>query len=311
MDHFPPVSIPYNTVEIPYLGGEYDGQEFKGYPARQHWDLGKLLAGDLQGRTIADAGRFLQTWLYFGMIHEVLGVEMLMNDFVRVGRSQHRFVTTHKLQEYLRTWKSRVDQEKELDLGALANRNQRAVACLTYAYNVWFTFDEKEKDRLVGPQIGLSIHILASTLEHALNCVCEIPVADVPWRLERNQFLTQRMIDYGWCPSTVEQICVNNFVSFQYYASLLAAPSDPKRHKQCKAGDHGCSGKNVDNASYVTKHHLPHLECDFLEVDLDVLGDIVQAGNIPLVYLENKGLEASIKIVPFKPGMQYTALSHV
>ena len=312
MDHLPPVSNSYNAVKIPYLGAEYDGEVFTGYPSRQNWDLEKLQAGDLQNRTILDAGRFIQSWLYFGMMQEVLGIEILTAEFVRGDRPQERFVTTHKLQEYLQTWRLQVDQEKASgSVEVLINRNQRAVAYLTFAYDVWFNFDEDVRDRFIGPEIGLSIQILASTLEHALNCVCEIPVADLPWRLERNDFLTQRMIDYGWCPSVVEQICATNHLAFQYYASLLLAPSDPRVHEQCRAGHHGCSAKNIDDASYVTKHHLPQCKCEFITVDLNALRDIVRGGSIPLVYLEHKGPRTTVKIVPFRRGMQYTAISHV
>ena len=312
MDHLPPVSKSYNAVEIPYLGGEYDGEEFTGYPAQQNWDLEKLQAGDLQNRTALDAGSFIQSWLYFGMMQEVLGIDILTADFVRVDGSQKQFVTTHKLQEYLQTWRSQIDQEKASGpIEVLINRNKRAVACLTHAYNVWFNFDEDERNRFVSPEIGLSIHILASALEHALTSVCEIPVKDTSWRLERNDFLTQRMIDYGWCPSIVEQICATNHLAFQYYASLLLARSDPRVHEQCRAGHHGCSAKNVNNASYVTKHHLPDCKCELITVDLNALRDIVQGGGIPLVYLEHRGPRTTAKIVPFRRGMQYTAVSHV
>ena len=312
MDHFPPISHGYNPINVPFLGGEYDGEDFNGYPSRQCWDLGKLQTGDLQNKSPADAGKFLQSWLYFGMMHEVLGLRVPTTDFVRGSVSKKRFVTTHKLPEYLRSWKSQIDQERASGaVDVLTTRNKRAVACLTYAYNVWFNIGEEHRDRLVGPEIGLSIHILASNLEHALTCVCDIPVEDVPWRLERSDFLTLRMIDYGWCPSVVEQVCATNHIAFQYYASLLTARSDPRRHDHCKAGDHGCSAKQVDNANFETKHHTPHCGCDFVTAELDVLRDIVQGGGIPLVYLDREGTKTALKVVPFKPGMHYTALSHV
>ena len=312
MDHFPPISHKHNPINVPFLGGEYDGEDFNGYPGRQHWDLDKLQTGDLENRNTADAGQFLQSWLYFGMMQEVLGFRVPTADFVRGSVSKKRFVTTHKLREYLQRWKSQVDQEKASDaVDALTNRNKRAVACLNHAYNFWFNMDEKDRDRLVGPEVGLSIHILASNLEHALNCVCDIPVEDMPWRLERSGFLTRRMIAYGWCPSTVEQICATNYIAFQCYAIMLTASSDPRRHEQCKAGDPGCRAKQVDNAKYKTKHHLPHCGCDFITAELDVLRDIVQSGSIPLVYLDRKGWKTTLKVVPFKAGMHYTALSHV
>ena len=64
-------------------------------------------------------------------------------------------------------------------------------------------------------------------------------------------------------------------------------------------------------ATYVIKHHLPHCECEHITVDLDALRDIVRGGSIPLVYLEHKGPKTTIKIVPFRRGTQYTAVSHV
>ena len=115
MDHLPPVSNSYNAVEIPYLSGQYDGEESIGYPFRQNWDLEKLQAGDLQNRTIPDAGSFIQSRLYFGMMQQVLGIELLTVDFVRVDGSQKRFVTTHKLQEYLQKWRLQIEQEKASD----------------------------------------------------------------------------------------------------------------------------------------------------------------------------------------------------
>lgn len=243
MDHFPPVSNPYDPVEVPYLGGEYDGKDFQGYPARQSLDLPKLQEGDCQGQSAAEIACFLQTWLYFGMMHGVLGISIPVVDFVRVGDSHKRLVTTHK---YLHEWKLQVQQEKKSSSDdSLIPRNRDALTCLAHSYSFWFSLSEEQRDRFVGREIGLSIHILASTLEHALTSICDIPVISVPWRLTRSTFLTQRMLDHGWCPSVVEQICTKNHLAFQYYASLLATPSDTRQHENCRAGDAGCKVKDI------------------------------------------------------------------
>ena len=313
MDHFPPVHSPCNSVEVPYLDGTYDGGEFTDFPNRQGWNLDRLRPADVEGRTVTDAGRFLQAWLYFGMIHGVLGIEVDVSDFVRIDdRSQKRYITTQHLRAYLRKWRSQIE---ELQMSGrndiLASRNERAVTCLTYAYNYWFSLEEPERDRFVGPEIGLSIHILASALEHALTSVCDVSVRDVPWRLERNNFLDQRMINFGWCPSILEQIVTVNHLAFQYYASLLFPTSDVKQHEQCHAGDLGCNAKNVSHADLATKHRLPNCDCEFLKVENEAISNIVQEGNIPLLHLGNEGSKTVVKVVPFEKGMHYTALSHV
>ena len=312
MDHLPPLSNPHNVVEVPYLGGEYDGQEFEAFPARQHWDLERLKRGDYQGRSIAAVARFLQTWLYFGMLQTVLDIDIPTPDFVRVGDDGGRFITTRLLRTYLQNWKSQADREKasgEADLSD--SRNQRALDCLAYAHRFWFGLDEEYRDRVVGCEIGLSIHVLASALEHALTSVFDIPVQLAPWRLTRSAFVTRRMVGCGWCPSVVEQICSKNFLVFQYYASLLRAPSDAKVHENCRAGDPGCVAKNVVDASYVTRHHEACCDCEFIGIDMDGLRNIVQRDQIPLFYLDVDGPNTELKMVAFEKGMQYTALSHV
>ena len=312
MDHFPPVSNPHNPVEVPYLGGEYDEKDFEGYPARQSLDLRKLQEGDCQGQSMAAIARFLQTWLYFGMMQAVLGIKISVADFVRVGDSYKRSVTTQRLRKYLQEWKSQVVQEKTPNSDdSLIPRNQSALKCLACAHSFWISLGEEQRHMFIGREIGLSIHILASTLEHALTSICDIPVIDTPWRLMPNAFLTQRMLDYGWCPNVVEQICAQNHLAFQYYASLLASPSDPKQHEKCQAGDTGCVAKNIVDANYTTKHHQVGCECDSLAVDLNILRDIVQQDKIPLVHLEQHGPKTALKVVALEKGMHYTALSHV
>lgn len=312
MDHLPPVSRSYNPVQVPYLGGEYDGEDFEGYPMRQDLDLQRLQEGDLQGRSNADVARFLQTWLYFGLLHGVLGIEVSTQDFVRVEGSDRRYVKTQKLKEYLQRWRSLMDQERRGSSDdSFIPRNQRALECLTYSHAFWFGLDETQRNELVGGEIGLSIHILAATLEHALTSICDIPVLSVPWYLTRNTFLTQRMLKYGWCPIIVDQICLRQHLTFQYYASLLKAPSNPNEHAQCRVGDPGCKAKNILDDVYTTKHVEIGCKCEDVAIDISTLRDLVEKGDVPLVYLENDGTKPVLKLVGFEKGMQYTALSHV
>ena len=312
MEHLPPVVDPQDPLRIPYLGGEFDGKDFEGYPTRQGLDLQGLQQGDLQGRSRADVARFLQTWLYFGLLHGVLGIEIATKDFTRTGESDQRCITTQNLRDYLRRWRLIVDQERKGSSDdSCIPRNQRALECLTYSHAFWFVMDEKQRNDLVCSEIGLSIHLLASALEHALTSICDIPVVKVPWRLMRNDFLTQRMLRNGWCPSVIEQICTHQHLAFQYYASLLKAPSKPDEHIQCRAGDAGCKAKNVSNEIYATRHAEIDCKCEDIAVDLSQLRNLVDHGDVPLILVEHEAAKPTLKLVGFEKGMQYTALSHV
>jgi hypothetical protein len=108
MDHLPSVVEPYQPIEVLYLGNsKYDGLDFRGYPTKQHWQVGALLEGDLQGRTATQASQFLQTWLYFGMICKALvlneGDHIPWDDFTRTDLSNQRIIPTALLPDLLTT----------------------------------------------------------------------------------------------------------------------------------------------------------------------------------------------------------------
>lgn len=311
MDHLPPVSSPHNPVQVPYLGGIYDGEDFAGYPLREDWNLSQLQECNLGGRSLIDAQRFLQTWLFFGMLNEILDIEILTGDFVRMDGSQ-ALMTTHKLRSYLHTWKSRV--ESEMEEGAVdvtLRRNRRVTECLALSCTFWRGMDANMKGRLIAPEVELSIQILAVTLEHAVTSVCDIPVELAPWRLTRSSFVTDRMIRDGWCPTIIEQIWYPTHLTLLYYASLLGPPKDRLRHDGCVASNSLCEAKKMDYATYQTKHAKEGCECQFIGPDVEQLDGIVRKGRIPLLCLENGDSGPVLKVVELRNGMQYTAISHV
>src|SRR5436190_12720401 len=120
MDHLPKVKDRHEPIDIPYLGGEkYDGLDFGRYPGRQNWQISLLIDGDLQGRTALEAAQFLQTWLYFGMLHEALHLTeddvIDLKDFIRIDdKSRQKFITTHQLPEHLLNWQQQVKQMQDV-----------------------------------------------------------------------------------------------------------------------------------------------------------------------------------------------------
>ena len=121
MDHLPCPSIVDESIRVPYLSGPiYDNAGFDGYPQRMGWDFEKQefhCFFSPGGRTPQRAQAFLQSWLFFGMLSEVLGVcgiELKIDDFICDGSSQRitdvklvdakqsqPFVTTRDLYNYL------------------------------------------------------------------------------------------------------------------------------------------------------------------------------------------------------------------
>jgi hypothetical protein len=138
MDHLPKVNDPHESIDIPYLGGKkYDGLDFGGYPERENWQITLLVTGNLQRRTVVEAAQFLQTWLYFGMLHEALKLaednRIDLKDFIRIDdKSLQKFITTRQLPELLQNWHQRVKQIQ--DVSAYYERFR---ACMNHSCGVW------------------------------------------------------------------------------------------------------------------------------------------------------------------------------
>ncbi|MCJ1451371.1 hypothetical protein MMC28_001707 [Mycoblastus sanguinarius] len=331
MDHISPVINPHRAVQVPYLGGVYSGDRganypqrsgvaFADYPESEGWSLSHLQQGRLfqkhggkfYERSPLEVERFLQAWLYFGMIQEILGMAIPTADFVRLDESKASFITTEKLRSYLHRWKVRIDSDRALGLRETwSRRDQRITECLAFSYDFWKGITESVKNCLLPPEIELSIQILAMTLEHAVTSVCEIPVEMAPWRLARSHFVTNRMIEDGWCPSVVEQIWYPSHLTLQYYASLLGPPEKRLRHDDCAAGDSGCKAKNTVDSQYRTKHMETGCDCSAIAIDLKKLAQIIQDGGLPVLCLDYDGSKPYLEVVPLREGMHYTAISHV
>ena len=312
MDHYAPISNPHRPVRVPYLGGQYDDLDFAGYPSRHNWDIDRLREGDFQGASRRDAAQFLQTWLYFGLLHEVLDMPIAAADFFRPDGPQEYVITTAKLADYLRSWKLRSEQ---LSPGAREVHNDRVVEGFNSSYYVWRGFVDRERDHgnpnPIPPEIELSIQILATTLEHCANVAFDVPVAALPWRLARNPWLTRRMIGDGWCPTVIEQIWNPTHLAIQYYASILGPPARRLDHSTCEAGNRGCNARTVIDAVYVTEHKTVLCKCGFFGPNPEDLSRIVAASEIPLVSITWGASGPSLELVPFQHGLKYTVISHV
>ncbi len=171
MDHLPTVLEPYQPIEVPYLGGKrYDGLDFLGYPARQHWQVDALIEGDLQGRTLIEAAQFLQTWLYFGMIREALTFnaddQIPWDDFVRVNQFGQSIISTTRLPDLLTTLITNIRAAK-LHKGHIAYF-ERFRNCMELSCSVWKTLMQDTDGtalNLLSPEIMLSIQILGEDLD--------------------------------------------------------------------------------------------------------------------------------------------------
>lgn len=323
MDHFPSISDPHNPISVPYLGGSYANAEcFATFLSREEIDLEALQAGPLADDLLLDhQAKTLQAWFFFGMLREVLQLEVVEADFIQV-KDGRMWMTTRNLKEYLRRWKAEHETAKRYPI-ILDERKKRAQECIALSYEVWKDFDEGLFGQIVGQEVELSIQILAATLEHAVlsvSATCQdcgwiawVDMSYSLWRSNaRSDFLTQRMLKDGWCPSVVERICHPNHLSVQYLVSLYGPPT-MRDHRDCQTNDKGCRALTVMNDGYRTLHTIEGCSCEFLIPEMAETCRIIDEGGIPVLYLDNapgKG-KCKLKVEKHRKGIEYTSISHV
>lgn len=320
MDHFPPVAAPFHPLEVPYLGGVYDLNGFHNFDVRQRQDLGalqRLGSTDTENEEQNSTAGFLQAWFFFGLLDDVLQLPpenpLRPEDFIRTvddGNRVRKVMTTQRLREYLSIWKTEIDAAKTDETGErLRLRNERAIQTLKQAFEIWEEFENFTA--IVGPVVELSIQLLATSLEHALNCISDVGVEDLPWRTRGNLYLETQMVMFGWCPSLVQQLRYPTQLAFLYYAYLLGPPA-VTLHPGCKAHDRGCKQKQIANKICRPAHVRPGCNCATAAPDLEQLDAIVSADDIPILSIDISTPEAALRVTAFDPSkMQYTAFSHM
>jgi hypothetical protein len=319
MEHLPALQNPYQPLEARYLGGEYGDEHFN--------DLGSFLQstgqsletiqqGNFEPHSKEIVARFMQSWFYFGMLQEMLQIPIQASDFIgRRNEKGEANITTEKLRDYLAKWKDQIEIEEKKP-AILEMRNDRFIRCSRITHTAWKELGETFT-AILGPDIALSIHLLATCLEHAANSIAGIDVDDLPWRLTRNPIVTQRLIDMGWCPTIVEQTQSSCRVALPYFLTLLGPPKDQSHLLKvgapgCKVGDAGCSTKHVSNATFRLKHlNDCDQSCELVAADNDEIRKIVAKGGIPIAHLITDDRRPRIEVAELRGCMQYTAFSHV
>ena len=110
---------------------EYDGEGFMGFPERQGWDVTHLEKnGDLpdyesffRQREVEDVAILIQAWLFFGLMGEIFGKRVRVEDFTTLNDDGRKIIT---LQKFVRNqqWASWADDIRELPVDRRSDRIQ-------------------------------------------------------------------------------------------------------------------------------------------------------------------------------------------
>lgn len=323
MDHLP---TPKNAITnkraiVPYVClKDYDGGPFLTYPIREGVTHALPPDGKIPGgspywqheRTHPTPKQeqedFLQRWLFFGLIHELLGHRYRPEDLIRTVETDHgktSIVLTSGLVERLDKW---ID---DMHAGLVNPRHtyEHISECLRLAFATIYgagpDFD---------PHIKLSLASLGELFALAANRAYNVRDNKCPntfCRLIDHDYWRDPMLSSGWCPSQIKKN-FDSILSLQtlHFLTLLGQPAPDGFHRRCT--NDRCSAYQNDLATYKTKH-VTGCNCEHFSVDTKRLTEILETGSLPLLSIRKGDTfnELSVELVASQSTSPYIALSHV
>ncbi|KIW68464.1 hypothetical protein PV04_04406 [Phialophora macrospora] len=286
MDHFAipkgakHMKVPYNGAGPRYSTGPGG---FDGYPARCGWTAEHCKGqDDYGGRTPEQVEAFFQSWLYFGVLIEVLavaGVAVKTDDFL--DHSTH-FISTKELPSKLRQWNrasSRASTSRKAKWKAAAS-NIVAEQSRLLLYHCGSGRESSGRNPPFSDEVAASMIALAHTVGRALDIVQPLPTS---------QLLRRRIQDAGWCPMGIGRALQDMKIDGHYYMAARSEPIEPtaQSHKECT--EVLCLAGLVDEADYVNRHAPecslkdPKPGDELVAINIDSVVQALDAGGFPVV----------------------------
>ena len=231
MDHLhcPLNPLSFDWEGIPYICSEdYDGGPFLTYPVR----VGKPQAAPSEGyigidiyeymrpSSLKNLEAFLQTWLFFGLLKEILGDLYCRGDFICTlasGGASRTILSTSKLLELLDAWDSRVKNSPTDKSAAF----KHAAECLRVARDAFqASFRRTGFDPRIKGSIAATAEILGFAVERVL---WEERTEWHKWHGHWGEFFEQAWLeDAGWCPMEVTRSTrmFNHFQTLFFFCKM-------------------------------------------------------------------------------------------
>ncbi|KAL9038306.1 MAG: hypothetical protein Q9180_003218, partial [Flavoplaca navasiana] len=313
MDHIPlPHESPYPHIKILYLGYlSHDKGSWYTYPQSQGWQVIRnkdktVILHDGEMPSTADSAAFVQSWLYFELLKEVLGDMVHLERFMRKEADGTTTISTQHLEALIADWSVNCGYgKKELD-----QLYKLLIQHRTTGLMLFLTMD------LGNPLLLLSIaaineRLMAAMMDLHVQLGLETPV-DQAWRLRNKEFpdIGQPILDLmqtrGWCPYDLRRLDTEiKDVSILYYYSNFKVPRSSKDHSACSK-EH-CLTMLTDPATYKLSHRSGCPNCPLLSANMHEIESILRGNSIPLISLEN----GRIMVHDLIGVSEFVAISHV
>lgn len=338
MDHLPyPDDAVYPQIQIPYLAPEavavYHGDNFVNFPVQAGWKEGD---GDWFDCEPSIAAARAQSWLFFGLLTEVVGPALSETSFVASNGEHKVFVSTKtRLPPLLgKRFRSKEPLVRVMyaspllfillliiTLGTilfkaeLRHRISGAAKKLRSKLRVAMIEAEDEVRRIevAFPNcddvhlVCLSIRALLWSLRNAAANRDFTILKKSSLELSSSPYLKRLIIERGMCPHYLATIDERSSVVTLHYLAALYRPVGP--HRDCTS--QSCSANIMDPSKYETKHVDDNCDCNFIEPDTAEIRRAIDVGDVPVIRASLREGTVHLDTQRAAFDLPYVAISHV
>ena len=319
--------IASHLPRVPYIVAyQYDYKGFPTFPDRagrcQHggrWELSDETHSCPQPGPLACAAAFLQAWLFFGLLAEVLGpgAQLRLEEFYVQDDHGSWWITTKNLPGYLDAWKARILTTKTESLGKFVQA-QLALDQARFLVSKYCSVNGDDKQIWeLDPRIALSFLVLGETLSHAKSTIAESAKTEITGWVSTSRHgwgygkaVLQQMKHDKWCPRSMhilQGLLQKNAIGLLYAMRLSHPKALDLDHSKCDT----LACKARQHASHATWHHSSEEVCSCRHVgpNLQTMTRYIRDGK--LVILKYSTAKSEVEVVPYEENVKYVIFSHV
>lgn len=236
--------------------------------------------GDFSEHPRHETAAFLQTWLFFGSLNEILGFPAPIDAKNFIGEHDAQlYVQTTLLYDHIALWAAELNNPDITSAEEHGKLLCRFDKCLKTVHRLWRILSNTS-DSPLASEVTLSLSVLGCTIDHALQWYWG-QETERNWDL--NSLATARMLQSNWCPRDITVAGSILSELSMYCASYIKRPSASQDHGRCSVET--CELNQVDEQTYVTKHRKIGCRCGHLGPMQEDVIRILDKGEIPVITL--------------------------
>ncbi|KAK4503019.1 hypothetical protein PRZ48_006446 [Zasmidium cellare] len=332
MDHLPIPQQPDGwSVTVPYVcKTAYDHGDFLTYPDRAGPQWKHVLPREGQPPFFlrelnhpSDRGElrsFLQCWIFFGLLHEVLSPFGLYDESeYHEHNGGEEILHTRRLSGRIEEWRKETalvpPEEHE-------RRKRRLVECLVLSLQTLqcFLIDPDGSCEIrsrLGPDAPLRNSLLAICItisrmgEMAFKVLPELDWPEFNLRPGFSENEKHFLKERNWCPSAIaREDAALAPVFMRHYMMHMQQPKTTLDHGGCT--EDGCTTVQIDDDCYTPRHARNHCQCELIGPDEAEVATCLEDGTFPVFEVTGQTLDdVELKIQPYSKNITYVALSHI